>query len=81
METTGGYSYWLNVKNERHNISIQNMVKAVLIYSNQRSKIFFCASDTSAESHRCKIHNGLYNRLPNFSWYGKNPSIHELRLL
>ena len=33
METTGGYSYWLNGNNERHNRSIHNMVISVLLDS------------------------------------------------
>ena len=35
METTGGDAYWLNVKNERQKISIQNMVTEGLIDSNK----------------------------------------------
>ena len=31
METTGGDAYWLNGKNERHNISIHNMVREYLL--------------------------------------------------
>ena len=38
METTGGDAYWLNEKNERHNRSIQNMVRAGLLDSNQHEK-------------------------------------------
>ena len=35
METTGGDAYCLNVKYERHNRSIHNMVITALIDSNQ----------------------------------------------
>ena len=31
METTGGDTSWINRNNERHNIRIQNMVRAGLI--------------------------------------------------
>ena len=35
METTGGDASWINDKNEIHNISIHNMVRAVLLGINQ----------------------------------------------
>ena len=38
METTGGDLSWLNVKNERHNISIHNMVISGHLDSNQHTK-------------------------------------------
>ena len=38
-----------------------------------------CAAEASADVHRFKINNGLDNNSPHFVWYGKKPSIHELR--
>ena len=38
METTVGGASWINGKNERHNISIQNMVRADLLEINQHKK-------------------------------------------
>ena len=35
METTGGDTYWINVKNKRHNRSIHNMVISGPLDSNQ----------------------------------------------
>ena len=35
-------------------------------------------SETPAEVYRCKIHSELDNISHNFSWYGRNISIHEL---
>ena len=34
MENTGGDTSWINRNNERHNIRIQNMVRAGLIENN-----------------------------------------------
>ena len=79
METTVGDSSWLNGKNKRHNISIHNIVRACLLYSNQHANTWWFAAETSAEVHRCKIYRALDNNSPHFAWYGKNPSIHELR--
>ena len=79
METTGVDEYWINGKNEIHNISIHNMVKAALLVSNQHESKWCCASEISAEFHRCRIHSALDNISTHFAWYGKNPSIHELR--
>ena len=66
METTGGDVYWINVKNERHNIRIHNMIKEGLFNSNQQAINWLCAEETSAEVHRCKIHSALDNTSPLF---------------
>ena len=79
METTGGDVYWINGKNERHNIRIHNMIKEGLFNSNQQAIKWLCAEETSAEVHRCKIHSALDNTSPKFACYGKKPSINEHR--
>ena len=42
METNGGDASWLNRNNERHKISIHNMVGAGLMKSNQHEKKWCC---------------------------------------
>ena len=79
MENTGGDAYCLNIKNERHNRSIHNMVKSGLLDSNQHGKKCCCVVEISEEVHRCIIHGSLENISPHFVWYGKNSGIHELR--
>ena len=79
MENTGGNSYFLNGNIERHNRSIHNMVIEKLLDSNPHENKSFCASETSAEVHRCKIHSALDNTSPHFAWYGQKPSTHEIR--
>ena len=79
METTGGDASWINVNNEGHNRSIHNMVRAGLLDNIQHAKKQCCSEETSEEAHRYKIHSALDNTSPQFSWYGQNPSIHELR--
>ena len=39
MEATGVDASWLNGNNERHNISIHNIVIAALIYSNHHNNL------------------------------------------
>ena len=38
METTGGDTLWINGNNVRHNISIHNMVRSVILDINQPEK-------------------------------------------
>ena len=56
METTSADASWINCENERHSIIIYNMVIADLIEINQYANKWCCASDTSAEFHRWKLH-------------------------
>ena len=81
METTGGDASWLNGKNEWHNRIILNMVISGLLDRNQQGKKWCCVEETSAELYRWKIHSALDNISPNFSWYGINPSINEIRTI
>ena len=48
IETTCGDSSWINGKNEIHNISIHNMVRAGLLDSNQHANKWCCEAETSA---------------------------------
>ena len=79
MITICGDAYWINGKNEINNRSIYNIVREVLIDSNQLTNKWSCEAETSATVHRCKIHSALDNTSHHFAWYGKNTSIHELR--
>ena len=55
------------------------MVREGLLDSNQHENKWCCAAETSAQVRICRIHSDLDNISPHFEWYGKNPSIHELR--
>ena len=79
METTGGDAYWLNGKNERHNIIIHNMERSALLDSNQHENKWWFEAEISYEVHRYRIHSSMDNTSPHFVWYGKNTSNHELR--
>ena len=52
---------------------------AGLLDIHQYANKCYCAEKTSAEVYRCRINSALDNISPHFAWYGKNPSIHELR--
>ena len=66
MKNTGGDSYWINGKDERHNRSIHNMLITGLLDSNQHENKWFYAAETSAEVHRCRIHSAIDNTSPHF---------------
>ena len=46
METTGGNASWINRDKERYKVSIQNMVRAGLLESNQEETKWCCATET-----------------------------------
>ena len=78
METTGGDASWINGNNEQPNRMIYNMLREGIIDINQHENKWCCESETPDELYICKIHSELDNISPNFLWYGKNISIHEL---
>ena len=78
METNGGDASWINGNNKQHNRIIYNILKEIILDSTQHEKKWCCESETPAEVYRCKIHSELDNISHNFSWYGRNISIHEL---
>ena len=63
METTSGDASLLDENNERQKISIQNMLRAYILDSNQTENKWCCAARISAEVHRCKIHSSLKTSL------------------
>ena len=79
MEITGVDESWINRKNKRHNRSIQNMVRASIIDSNNHENKLCCAAETSAYVHICRMKSDMDNIPPYSTWYGKKPSIHEVR--
>ena len=67
METTGSDASRINGNNERHNISIHNMVISGLIDSNQHENKCCCAAEKPAEVHIYIIHSALDNTFPHFA--------------
>ena len=55
------------------------MIIAALLDSNQHENKWCCAAEISADIHICSLHSALDNISHQFVWYGKKPSIHELR--
>ena len=54
MKTTGGNTYGVNGKNERHNRSIHNTSRVGLIENNKHSNKCGYSEETSEEVHRLK---------------------------
>ena len=59
--------------------SIHKIVILVILNSNQHENKWICEAETSDEVYICKIHSGLDNKFPHFTWYGKSPIIREIR--
>ena len=80
LETTGGDSSRLNGEYKFHNISVHKMFISALVGINQHAKKWCCASETSDEVYRYKIHISIDNASYHFVWYSKHASINGLRV-
>ena len=79
METTGVDASWINGNNERHNKGINNIVRVVIINSNQHTNGWCYAAETSSGVYGWKLHSALDNTSLHLIWYVKNHSIRELK--
>ena len=79
METTGGYSSFLNGKAERPHRTLANMVRCMLLNSGHKKDKWCYASETAGEIYRYTYHKSI-DTSPYFAWYGVSPSIYDLRV-
>ena len=79
METTGGFSSWINGKVERHHQTITNLCNADLFDSNNHINKWCFAIETSAEIYNNLGHSKL-KETPKFLWSGSRISIKDIRV-
>jgi hypothetical protein len=79
LDTTGGYSSFLNGKVERPHQTISQLVRAMLInLGHSRDTWCYCA-ETAADIYRYTYHSSI-NMSPYESWYQIKPFIAHLRV-
>ena len=79
LQTTGGYSSWINGKVERHNQSINTMTRAALYDSGLNHNLWCFAAESMVDTYNARIHSATREQ-PDFDFYGIRRSIHELRI-
>lgn len=78
MKTTGGYTSWLNGKDEKTHDTIKNFISAALLDSNHKMDKWCCAAQAAATVYNATWHSAI-EKSPTEAFTGKKKSIHDLR--
>jgi hypothetical protein len=79
LDTTGGYSSFLNGKVERPHQTIAQLVCAMLINSGHSSDTWCYCAEHAADIYRYTYHTAIQTS-PYQAWYNIKPSISHLRI-
>jgi hypothetical protein len=79
LDTTGGYSSFLNGKVERPHQTISQLVRAMILNSGHTPDLWCYCAETAADIYRYTLHSAI-NTSPYEAWYGTKPSISDLRV-
>jgi hypothetical protein len=79
MDTTGGYSSFLNGKVERPHQTIAQLVRSMLINSGHPPDTWCYCAENAADIYRYTYHSAI-NKSPYEAWYSIKPSIAHLRV-
>jgi len=77
LQTTGGYTSFLNGKVDQHHCTIAQMVHSLLLNSGLPSNSWCYAAEATADIYRYTLHSTL-GTTPYEAWYGIKPSIDNL---
>ena len=79
LQSTGGYSLWLNGEAERHIQTISNMMRSGFIDSGL-PKILWCYNaEYQVNLYNALLHSAT-NEQPDYEWFGIRRSIHDIRV-
>ena len=79
LERAGSYSSWLNGKVERHNQTIEGMIRVGTVDHGLGKPLWYCKVEDTMQKYNATLHSTIKDVL-DFSWYGKRPSIHDFRI-
>ena len=79
IQTTAGYSSWLNGKAERHIRTSRNMIRAGLFDSNLPINLWCFKMEDSTEIYNAIKHSS-HGESPHFLWYNIRRHISEFRV-
>ena len=79
IQTTAGYSSWLNGKVERHIRTSRNTIRAGLFDSNLPNNLWCFRMEDSTEKFNV-IRHSSHGQSPHFVWYKEKRHISEIRV-
>ena len=79
IQTTGGYSSWLNGKAERHIKTSRNMIRAGLFDSGLPKSLWCFRVEDSTEKYNALYHTAIDDS-PHYLWYNQRPHISNFRV-
>ncbi len=79
MDTTGGYSSFLNGKVEHPHQTISQLVRAMLLNSGHPPSTWCYCAESAADIYRYTYHSALHTS-PYEAWYHIKPTIADLRV-
>ena len=79
LQTTGGYSSWLNGKAERHIRTLENTARKIRGDANLPSNLWCYSYEHATDIYGAMIHSATQES-PDYLWYGVRRSIHDFRV-
>ena len=79
LQTTAGYSSWLNGKAERHIRTLENTARKMRGETNLPAKLWCYSYEHVTDIYRSMIHLATHE-YPDYQWYGTRQSIHDFRV-
>ena len=79
LQTTAGYSSWLNGKVERHIRTLKSISRKIRGDANLPKKLWCYSYEHSADIYGTMIHSVTHDS-PDFKWYGVRRSVHDFRV-
>ena len=79
LQTTGGYSSWLNGNAERDIRTLENTARKIRGDANLPSNLWYFSYEHATDIYEAMIHLATQES-PDFLWYGIRRSIHDFRV-
>ena len=79
LQTTGGYSSWLNGKAERHIRTLENTARKIRGDANLPATLWCYSYEHVTDVYGAMIHSATQES-PDYQWYGTRRSIYDFRV-
>ena len=79
MERTGTYSSWVNGKIERHNQTIEGMIRVGTVDHGLGEQLWCCKAEDKAHKNHTIIHSA-HKETFNFLWYESCPALLDFNI-
>ena len=79
LQTTTGYSSWLNCKVERHIRTLENTARKIRADANLPPSLWCFSYEHATDIYGAMLHSAI-KESPDYLWYGVRRSIHDFRV-